>query len=152
MHANDMQKGTHVSVHIYRLTLSSQMLSTSHQSYTRATNSRPPWYSVFAHLRPHHRPLSPSIHLHPHPFLLPASPPPPPRPLTPKGHRACKEGNSQGIAPTRAKQWARERYGRGVMPPIFLASEGNYRGGAWSSAKQGERERGNWPYLGRVDG
>lgn len=61
MHANDMQKGTHVSVHIYRLTLSSQMLSTSHQSYTRATNSRPPWYSVFAHLRPHHRPPSPSF-------------------------------------------------------------------------------------------
>lgn len=148
MNANVMQKGTHMSVHIYRLTLSKRALLTGHQSYN--TSSRPP--SSFARPRLHRRTPSPSsspalafVSAHPRPrpsppsptqFLLPTPPPPPPRRLAPKGQRAARKA----VAPTRAKQWARGRYGRGETPSIFLASEGNYRGGAWSSAKQGGRE------------
>lgn len=117
MNANVMQKGTHMSVHIYRLTLSKRVLLTGHQSYN--TSSRPP--SSFARPRLHRRTPSPSsspalafVSAHPRPrpsppsptqFLLPTPPPPPPRRLAPKGQRAARKA----VAPTRAKQWARGR-------------------------------------------
>lgn len=151
MNANVMQKGTHMSVHIYRLTLSKRALLTGHQSYN--TSSRLP--SSFARPRLHRRTPSPSsspalafVSAHPRPrpsppsptqFLLPTPPPPPPRRLAPKGQRAARKATRNCTHEGEA-MGARERYGRGETPSIFLASEGNYRGGAWSSAKQGGRE------------